>query len=127
MTARGRVLVIDDEQDMREMLALVLETRGFEVETAESGPAAIAAVERRRFDVALTDLRMPGMDGIETLAALKKRDPALQIIIATGYASDETAGVCMQRGAYDFIRKPFDLRDLQALLDRALSAHALHA
>jgi DNA-binding NtrC family response regulator len=127
MTPRALVLVIDDEADMREMLALVLHARGLEVETADSGQAALAAVARRRFEVAITDLRMPGMDGIATLDALKARDPALEVIVATGYASDETAAICMQRGAYGYLRKPFGIDDLQAIIERALTARGAHA
>jgi len=123
--ARATVLVIDDEQDMREMLAFELSQDGFEVATAESGMAGVEAVKKRRFDLAVTDLKMPGMDGAQTVAALKEIEPDLEIIVATGYATVETAVDCMRRGAYDYIRKPYDLEEMRLLLERALERSRL--
>ncbi|MHB8878760.1 MAG: sigma-54-dependent transcriptional regulator, partial [Myxococcaceae bacterium] len=120
MSTRATVLVIDDEPGMREMLSYELSQEGFEVETAESGMAAVEAVKRRRFDLAVTDLKMPGMDGVATVEALRTLDPDLEVIVATGYATVETAVACMKRGAYDYIQKPYDLAELKLLLDRAM-------
>ena len=117
---RASVLVIDDEPDMREMLAFDLLQEGYEVQTAESGMAALQAIRSRRFDVAVTDLKMPGMDGVQTLAALKNVDPDMEVIIATGYASLESAVACLQHGAFDYIQKPYDLDKIRTLLLRAL-------
>jgi DNA-binding NtrC family response regulator len=86
---------------------------------AENGAAAMEAVKRRKFDLAITDLKMPGMDGVATVEALRSLDPKIEVIVATGYASVETAVACMKRGAYDYIEKPFDLTELKLLLDRA--------
>jgi DNA-binding NtrC family response regulator len=119
MSARASVLVIDDEQGIREMLCYELSQDGFEVEMAENGAAAMEAVKRRKFDLAITDLKMPGMDGVATVEALRSLDPKIEVIVATGYASVETAVACMKRGAYDYIEKPFDLTELKLLLDRA--------
>jgi DNA-binding NtrC family response regulator len=119
MSARASVLVIDDEQGIREMLRYELSQDGFEVEMAENGLAAVEAVKRRKFDLAITDLKMPGMDGVATVEALRSLDPKIEVIVATGYASVETAVACMKRGAYDYIQKPFDLTELKLLLDRA--------
>lgn len=118
--ARATVLVVDDEPGIREMLAYELTEMGFEVETADSGMAAVRALERRRFDLAVTDLKMPGMDGVATVQALRGLDPAIQVIVATGYASVDTAVACMKGGAYDYIHKPFDMDELRLLLERAL-------
>lgn len=115
-----RVLVIDDEADMREMLALSLSLEGFIVETADSGRAAVRWVELSKFDVAVTDLRMPEMDGIETIVALRAVDPDLPVIVATAYASSETAALCEARGAFGFIAKPYDMAEMLKLLRRAL-------
>ncbi|MBI2375502.1 MAG: response regulator [Deltaproteobacteria bacterium] len=120
MRFRAAVLVIDDEPGMREMLSYELAQEGFEVETAESGMAAVEAVKRRRFDLAVTDLKMPGMDGVATVEALRSLDPDLEVIVGTGYATVETAVACMKRGAYDYIQKPYDLTELKVLLERAM-------
>lgn len=118
---RPRVLVIDDEEDIRDMLDFILTRDGFEVVTVDGGLAAIVEVSARRFDVALTDMKMPGMNGLETLAALKKIDPTIEVIVATGYASEQTAAECMRHGAYAYLRKPFELDNLRAIVGRALS------
>jgi DNA-binding response OmpR family regulator len=119
MSNRAAVLVIDDEPGIRDMLAYELSMEGFDVETAESGMAAVEAVKRRKFDLAVTDLKMPGMDGVATVEALRSLDPDIEVIVATGYASVETAVACMKRGAYDYIQKPYDLAELKLLLERA--------
>jgi DNA-binding NtrC family response regulator len=119
-----RILVIDDEEDLRDMLQFLLTSDGFEVETADSGMAAIAAARARRFDLGITDMKMPGMNGIETLTALKQLDASMEVIVLTGYASEQTAAECMRRGAYGYLRKPFELADLRALIERALARRA---
>src|SRR5262249_31554717 len=119
MNARAAVLVIDDEPGIRDLLSFELSQEGFDVETAANGYAAVEALKRRKFDLAVTDLKMPGMDGVETVAALRALDPDIEVIVATGYASVETAVACMKRGAYDYIQKPFDLAELKLLLERA--------
>jgi DNA-binding NtrC family response regulator len=112
--------VIDDEEDLRDMLEFILTAQGFEVATVDSGLAAVELARRQRFDLAITDMKMPGMNGIETLTALKELDPSMEVIVATGYASEQTAAECMKRGAYGYLRKPFELSDLRALIARAL-------
>jgi DNA-binding NtrC family response regulator len=118
---RGRLLVIDDEQDVREMLEFVLSRGGFEVEAVDGGLAAVASLRARRFDVAITDMRMADMDGLETLTVLKEIDPSIEVIVVTGYASEQTAAECVRRGAYGYLRKPFEVEDLRALVECALS------
>ena len=122
--SRGRLMVIDDEEDLREMLEFLLTGDGFEVACVDSGFAAVELAREQRFDVAITDLKMPGMNGIETLTALKELDPSIQIIIATGYANEVTAAECVRRGAYGYLRKPFELAELRGLLERALVERA---
>lgn len=117
---QAKVLVIDDEPDMREMLALNLTKQGFDVTTAESGMAAVEQVKKQKYDLAITDLKMPGMDGVETIDALKAIDPDLQIIVGTGYATVDTAVACMKKGAYDYIQKPYNLKELKILVEKAL-------
>jgi DNA-binding NtrC family response regulator len=122
---RGRLLVIDDEEDIREMLEFVLSRNGYDVETVDGGLAAVAMVRARHFDVAITDMRMPVMDGLETLTVLKEIEPGIEVIVVTGYASEETAAECVRRGAYGYLRKPFEVEELCALIDAAL-LHRAH-
>ncbi len=121
------VLVIDDEPDMREMLMFTLSPGEFEVVTADGGRAAVELLGTRRFDVAVTDMKMPGMNGVETVAALRQLDPDMEIIVATGYASLETALACMKHGAYDYIRKPYDVAELRHLILRAVEKRRLRS
>lgn len=118
--ARPHVLVIDDEVGIREMLSYELGQEGFDVTCASSGMAAIEMLKSRRFDVAVSDFKMPGMTGAETVAALKAIDPDLEVIVATGYATTENALECMKSGAYDLIEKPYDVEDLKRLLEAAM-------
>lgn len=118
---RGWILVIDDEEDLRDMLDFILSRDGFEVATADSGLAALELARTRRFDLAITDLKMPGMNGIETLTALKELDASIEVIVATGYASEQTAAECMRRRAFGYLRKPFELEELRSLVERALA------
>jgi DNA-binding response OmpR family regulator len=119
--ARASILVVDDDRNVLDLLASDLVKDGFEVESASNGAQAIDALKRRKFDLAITDLRMPGMDGIATLEALRSIDPDLEVIVATGYASVDTAVECMKRGAYDYVQKPYNMRELRLLIDRAVT------
>lgn len=118
--APARVLAIDDDPAVLEALKLILVLEGFDVVEAESGDVAIAAARTEAFDVAITDLKMPGMSGLETLAALRQIDPSLPVIIASGFLDEEVAVECLSLGALAYIRKPFDLEDLFSLVQRAL-------
>lgn len=120
MTSRATVLIVDDEPGMRDMLSYELLQEGFDVEVADSGLSAIAAMKRRKFDLAVTDFKMPGMDGAQTVEALQQIDPNIEVIVGTGYATIETAVDCMKRGAYDFIQKPYNVHELVLMLERAM-------
>jgi DNA-binding NtrC family response regulator len=117
---KRRVLVIDDEPAIREALDTFLSWEGYVVATAESGEAALRQAAGEPFDVAITDLRMPGMAGDETVAALKQIDPGLPIIVVTGYASDEAAVRCSKEGAFSVVRKPVQIEDLLRLIEAAV-------
>ena len=118
---KASVLVIDDEPGICEMLAFGLEPGGYAVTTAGGGQEAVRLSREEPFELAITDFKMPGMDGAATVEALKRLDPTIEIIVATGYASVETAVACMRRGAFDYIAKPFDFAALIALMERALA------
>jgi two-component system response regulator AtoC len=118
MTARLRVLVVDDKENMRRLVARIL-ADGFEVEEAEDGARALALVATRPYDVVVSDIRMPGADGFELLAAVKAREPATEVVLMTGYATVPDAVRAMKLGAYDYLEKPFDPDAALAVVTRA--------
>ena len=120
-----RVLVVDDEKSMRELLAITLERQGYEVSVAEDGEVAIQAVRRDGFDVIITDLRMPNADGLQVLRAAKEHTPETVVIVITAVGSTETAVEAMKLGAYDYITKPFKLDEIHLIIRRALERKRL--
>jgi DNA-binding NtrC family response regulator len=121
------VLIVDDKDSLRDMLSKTLSMEGFDVETAADGNDALRLADTRRFDVVLTDLKLPTMDGIEVLSKLKDMDPSQQIIMMTAFGTIETAVRAMKLGAFDFLTKPFDPEHLTLLLKRALENQRLAA
>ncbi len=113
-----RVLVVDDEPDLRAGLRMLLAGRGFRVEDAGSGAEAIAAFSKRPADIVVTDLQMPGMSGADLLVEIKRRAPGTVVAILTGFGTIQTAVWCMQHGAAHFLTKPFDNEELVRLLTR---------
>jgi DNA-binding NtrC family response regulator len=119
-----RILIVDDEQGVRESLRLILKDR-FALTLADSGEAALAALEQQPFDVVLLDILMPGLDGLEVLERLRARGPAPQVIMLTATKTVKTAVRAMQLGAFDYVTKPFDIDELQITIDRAVQSSAL--
>ncbi|HEY6003995.1 MAG TPA: sigma-54 dependent transcriptional regulator [Anaeromyxobacter sp.] len=113
-----RVLVADDKENMRKLFAKIL-ADGYEVETAEDGARAIGLVATREYDVVVTDIRMPGADGFELLAAVKARAPSTEVVLMTGYATVPDAVRAMRMGAFDYLEKPFDPDAALAVVARA--------
>jgi two-component system response regulator PilR (NtrC family) len=120
-----RLLIVDDEQSMREWLTIALSQDGYDVETAASGEDAIKVLDRTPVDVALVDLRMPGMDGLATLRAIKRTNESVSVIIMTAYATAETAVHALKEGAYDYLIKPFKVDELRHLCKKALEERRL--
>jgi len=118
----AKILVIDDDPAVLDALNLVLRQEGFDVVSAENGGAAVAFAKNAAFDVAITDLKMPGMSGMETLAELRQIAPRLPVIIASGFVTDDVAAECMSLGALGYIRKPFEVGELLSWVQRALHA-----
>ncbi|MFH1139082.1 MAG: response regulator [Pseudomonadota bacterium] len=115
MTSNGakiKLLLVDDEEGYLEVLSKRLAKRGLDVITAENGAAAIQAVRRYDFDVAVVDLKMEDMDGIEVMKIFKKMDPSLAVVILTGHGSEQAARDGISLGAFDYLTKPCDLGDL---------------
>jgi two-component system, NtrC family, response regulator AtoC len=116
-----RLLVIDDDAVTRELLTEVLQDEGYSVEACESGKRALERTAEDAFDLAITDVRMPEMDGIAVTQALKKRQPALQVIVMTAFGSVETAVEAIRHGAFDYVSKPMNLDEIKSTVRRALT------
>jgi DNA-binding NtrC family response regulator len=119
-----RILVVDDEPSVRESLRMVLKER-YEVITAKSGDEALEKIDTEPVDVVLLDIIMPGMDGLEVLERIKQRASTPQVIMLTATKTVKTAVNAMKLGAFDYITKPFDVDELQLIVDRAVQSAAL--
>ncbi len=117
---KGRVLVIDDEAIVRVSCERVLKPEGFEVVVTSRGDEAIDFLEKEPYDVVLTDLKMPDMDGLEVLKIIKERWPDIQVIIITGYGTISTAVQAIKMGAYEYIEKPFTPQDILEVVEKAI-------
>jgi two-component system response regulator PilR (NtrC family) len=124
---RSKILIVDDEPSMRELLDIVLRREGHEVFTASNGKAAIEILEREPIDLLVSDIKMPDMSGVEVLKAAKLLDPDLVGIMVTAYASVENAVEAMHLGAYDYISKPFNVDELKLRIRKALERKQLGA
>jgi DNA-binding NtrC family response regulator len=113
------VLVVDDEEDFVEMFSLRLQEIGENVTGVFSGREGLDALETGDFDVVVLDIKMPGMDGIETLKEIRRRFPLVEVILLTGHGSVDTAVAGMKLGAYDYINKPADFAEFQEKLEGA--------
>lgn len=120
---RPRVLLVDDEPDLLAILAAEITHAGFDVICASSGLEALRQAEQGRFDLALTDYKMPGLDGLQTVDALAKLDPAVRTVMMTGYISEEVRAALRLRRR-PWIEKPFDIHELIATLQEALRPDA---
>ena len=123
--AKARILAVDDQRYFRELIAGMLAEEGFEVHTAASGEEALHLLDSSDFDVVLTDLVMPGMDGSELVHRIKERDPDQDVVVVTGVVDVKTAVDAMKLGANDYLLKPFDSRTLTATLEAILQKSRL--
>lgn len=105
--SKGRILVVDDEDIVRTSCSRTLSPEGYEVRLAKNGVEGLKMASEERFDLVLTDLKMPDMDGIEVLRIIKEKWPETAVIIVTGYQTVDTAVKAIKLGAYDYIEKPF--------------------
>jgi len=117
-----RLLIVDDEVELLTTLAERLEQRGFEVVAVSESEKALDIAKQEKFDLALLDLRMPGMSGTALLDAIKKEHKFLEVIILTGYGTVESAFECSRLGAFGYLAKPFDLDKLLQVLGEAFAA-----
>jgi len=121
------ILLVDDETDFVETLTKRFRIRKIQVASASNGPDALKLLEGQEFDVAILDVRMPGMDGMELLRAIRARHPLTEVIMLTGHASLETGMQGMNLGAYDYVLKPADFDELLDKVRRAAERKALNA
>ncbi len=119
----SRVLVADDEQNLRRVLQAHLQRQGYEVVAVEDGEAALAALGGGRFDAVVSDLRMPGIDGMELVRRVAARWPSLPVIIITAHGAVDTAVEAMKTGAFDFVTKPFDKDELAKVVAKAVATN----
>jgi two-component system response regulator PilR (NtrC family) len=121
----ARVLVVDDEKSMRDLLTITLERAGHDVTAVEGGEAAIEAIRKESFDGIITDLRMPRVDGMQVLRTARDLSPETAVIVVTAAASTQTAVEAMKLGAYDYITKPFKLDEVNLILKNGLERKRL--
>jgi len=121
----GRILVVDDEQSMREFLEIALRRGGFDVTLAEDGSHALALLENQRFDLVITDLKMGDVSGLDVLHHVKSLAPQTEVVVVTAFATSDTAIEAMKAGAYDYLKKPFKVDEIRIVCQRALERHRL--
>jgi two-component system NtrC family sensor kinase len=122
----GQILIVDDERDIRQLLREMLSLEGHEVTEAANGAEALARLRDASFDVVVTDVRMPSLSGVELLRRVREVSSSTEVIVATAYAELDTAIECMRAGAFDLLRKPFNLQELFSCVARALEKRRLN-
>jgi DNA-binding NtrC family response regulator len=125
MMKHERILIVDDEEQMRDLLVKVLEKNGYQVAVSGDGAQALAFLEKEPVDLVVTDVRMPGMSGMEALRAIKELNPEIVVIIMTAFGSIDQAVQAVKEGAYDYISKPFKIEEMLLTIDKALEERRL--
>ena len=120
-----RILVIDDDPGIREYLEALASRHGYDVFTVGDGEKALESLDETRPDIVTLDVVLPGIDGLETLRLLKQRLPDVPVIMLSGHGQARTIVEAMRRGASDFLRKPFEVEELELAFQKALERHAL--
>ena len=120
-----KILVVDDELSMREFLEIMLKKNGYEVESVSDPEQAVLRVENDVYDLVITDILMPKMNGLELLRKIKEHSPDTVVVMMTAFATTETAVEAMKEGAYDYITKPFKLDEIRMVIEKALEKKKL--
>jgi len=118
---KARILIVDDEKRMRRILQILLKSQGYEIKLAQDGDEAWSMFQQVPYDLVITDLKMPGIDGMELLGLINKQNPDVPVIVITAYGSVDSAVKAMKQGAYDYITKPFENEEIKIVVAKALS------
>ncbi len=116
-----RILIVDDETSIRDLCARVLKRNGFEVMTASTGEDAVRRLQESPYDLVISDIRMPGISGINVLTTAKALYPSIAVILITGFGTNEVADRASQSGAYKILTKPFDALELLGMVRKILT------
>jgi DNA-binding NtrC family response regulator len=122
---RERILIVDDEENVLALCQTILQKRGYEVECASTAEEALDRLETELFDVVITDLKMPGMSGLDLLTKAKALNPFVPVIMLTGFGTVHSAVEAMKEGAYDYLIKPVDNEEFKLVVEKALELHRL--
>jgi two-component system, sensor histidine kinase and response regulator len=122
MAKKIKLLIIDDEDIVLKSCIRILKNENYEIDTAYSGEEGLKLTGERNYDIVITDLKMPGMGGMEVLATLRKNKPEVTVIIFTGYATVENAREALKMGSFDYIPKPFTNEELRTVVDNAVKS-----
>ena len=120
-----RILIIDDKENICRLLGTHLSGEGYLVDTAPDGEHGVALFDDSPHDLVITDVKMPGMDGIEVLRRVKNRNPDTVVLLITAFADMDDAIAAMKMGAFDYLKKPFKLEEIQATVEKALENRRL--
>jgi DNA-binding NtrC family response regulator len=120
-----KIMVVDDEPGMRSLLSKVLTKSGYFVTALEKGEDALESMSAEDYDLAILDIEMPGMNGIELLGRIREKDPNLNVVMITAYGSLQSAVDAMRRGAYDYLTKPFEMEEIKLVVEKALERERL--
>ena len=122
---KAKILVVDDDKQLADNMAEYLTKFGYKAVAAYGGREALTRFEQGDFQLVVTDLKMPEMDGMEVLDAVKELDSRVTVMVITGYGTIESAVAAIKKGAYDYIPKPFKMEELEVIVNRALERHTL--
>ncbi|MDM8515851.1 sigma-54 dependent transcriptional regulator [Desulfobacterales bacterium HSG16] len=121
-----KILIVEDDKKMNEGLQLVMKKQGYAADSVDSGEKALKKIKRVEYDLVISDMRLPGIDGMEVLRAMKQYDANIMFIIITAYGQVDTAVSAMKQGAEDYIAKPFDMQELRVIVKKTLEKRALY-
>src|SRR5580765_5099761 len=121
----SKLLIVDDEPGYRDVLKAIFQADGYSVTTAIDGRAAFAHLKSKKFDLIISDVRMPDIDGIELLKGAREIDPEIGVVLMTAFGTVDTAREAFKLGADDFIQKPFNNDELKTIVKRTLAKQAI--
>ncbi|MGD9578640.1 MAG: response regulator, partial [Syntrophorhabdus sp.] len=121
----AQILIVEDDRKMRLALREIMTNEGYVVDTVETGEAALGRADGNGYDLVITDLKLPGIDGMDVLRAIRKSRPETSVVIITAYATVDTAVEAMREGAEDYISKPFNLDEIRLIVRKVLEKKAL--